>query len=81
MVIEEIKFINDVMQDARIDARIETKYDILINCIFSNARLNWNKDDLTLKSDEKLFNLIEALEPDSYKAALKDLQEKDEKTE
>lgn len=81
MVIEEIKFMNDVIQDTRIDARIEAKYEILINCIFKNAKLNWNKEDLIFNSDEKVFNLIEALEPDSYKAALKDLLEEESKKE
>lgn len=82
MVIEEIKFMNDVIQDTRIDARTETKYEILINCLFSNARLNWEKDGLTINSSfEKVFSLLEALEPDSYKAAVKDLLEEESKKE
>lgn len=72
MVIEEIKFINDVIQDARIDARIQEKYDMLIFCILKNAKLNWNNEGLTFKSDEKLFNLVEVLEPERYLNAFKE---------
>lgn len=83
MVIEEIKFINDVIQDTRIDARVQAKYDTLIDCIFNNIRLNWNNEGLTLISEEKFIHLIEALEPDRYKAALSELKvvEKDKKKE
>lgn len=78
MVIEEVKFVNDVIQDTRIDARIQTKYDTLVDSIFHNIRLNWNNEGLALMSDEKLINLIEALEPERYEAALKDLKKKDD---
>lgn len=84
MVIEEIKFINDVIQDTRADVRIETKYEMLLNCIFKNVGLNWNNEGLTFKStDDKVFHLLEVLEPERYQNALESLLklEEDKKKE
>lgn len=74
MIVEELNFINDIIQDTRADTRIETKYEMLLNCIFKNVRLNWNSEGLTFKStDDKLFHLLEAIEPERYQHALADL--------
>ena len=78
----EIKFISDVIQDARVDAMNTTKYATLINTIMNNAELNYTGDDLRIKYDEKVFNVIQALEPENYDKVFKTLKkEKSEKIE
>ena len=81
MQVEEISFVNDIIQDTRADARECTKYDLLIRQIFKNCKLNWNNDGLILKSDEKLFNLLEVIEPSIYEKKLSYLLEEKEKEE
>lgn len=78
----EIKFISDVIQDARVDAMNTTKYATLINTIMNNAELNYTGDGLRIKYDEKVFNVIQALEPENYDKVFKTLKkEKSEKIE
>lgn len=79
MNIEEISFINDVIQDNRANARIEQDYNNLVFLIFNNAKLNWNNDGLILNSDEKLFDFLKIVEPKIYENMFKKL--KNEKQE
>ena len=81
MQAEEISFVNDIIQDTRADTREITKYELLIRQIFKNCKLNWNNDGLILKSDEKLFNLLEVIEPSIYEKNLSYLLEEKEKEE
>lgn len=74
MNIEEISFINDVIQDNRANARIEQDYNSLVFLIFNNAKLNWNNDGLILNSDEKLFDFLKIVEPKIYEDTFKKLK-------
>lgn len=78
MQVEEVSFVNDMIHDSRAAARAEYSYDLLIEHIFRNSRLNWDKTGLILKSDEKLFDLIETLEPVKYYNKLDQLQSLEE---
>lgn len=78
MNIEEISFINDVIQDSRANARAEHDYNNLVSLIFNNAKLNWNEDGLILGSDEKLFDFLRIIEPIKYENTFKKLIDKKE---
>ncbi len=78
MQIEEVSLVNDMIQDSRAAARAEYAYNVLTEQIIRNSKLNWDKTGLILKSDEKLFDLIEALEPIKYNNKLKELQSLEE---
>lgn len=68
----------DMLQDARTDAQAYAKYEMIIDMMFNNVQLNWNKDGLTLKSNTFIDSILKSLNPIRYKEALKELQEKDE---
>lgn len=78
----EVSFLNDIIQDSRVDAITTTKYATLINTIFNNAEINYTGDGLRFKYDEIVFNVLRALEPESYDETLKKLlKEKENKIE
>lgn len=74
MDVQEISFVNDIIQDSRANARIERDYDNLTYLIFNNVRLNWDKTGLILNSDEKLFDFLKIIEPTRYNVTLRQLQ-------
>lgn len=67
----------DMLQDARADAGTEEKYNILLNAIFNNLELNWDKTGLRIKDESKILTVIQAIEPRRCELALEMLQEKD----
>ena len=71
----------DMLQDANANARTEERYDILINGIFDNLRLDYNKTSLMIRSDEKFMTLLQAIEPRRFKMALEELQKENENKE
>lgn len=74
MVREEVEFLMDILQDTRADSRIIDRYYTLIEFIFKNVSLDWRGECLSIKSDEKVMNLLKALEPERYKVILEQLQ-------
>lgn len=78
MNIEEISFINDMIQDSRANARVEQDYNNLVFLIFNNAKLNWNNDGLILSSDEKLFDFLKVIEPIKYENKFNKLKNEEE---
>lgn len=66
----------DMLQDARTDAQAYAKYEMIIDMMFNNVQLNWNKNGLTLKSDTFIDAILKGLDPIRYKEVLKELQEK-----
>lgn len=53
----------DMLQDANANARTEERYDTLLNVIFSNLELNWDKTSLRIKDESKILTVIQAIEP------------------
>ena len=65
----------DMLQDAGANARTEERYDTLLNAIFNNLELNWEKTGLRIKDESKIVTIIQAIEPYKYKNRLLELQE------
>ena len=71
----------DMLQDVNANTRTEERYDILINGIFNNLRLDYNGTSLMIRSDEGFISILKALEPKRCEQALNELQQKLNKEE
>lgn len=68
----------DMLQDSRADSKIEERYDILMDTIFNNLRLNYDGKTLKIDSEEGFANILKTLEPRRYNDALEKLKNKEE---
>lgn len=66
----------DMLQDTNANARLEERYDTLINTIFNNLELNWDKTGLRIKDENKIVTIIQAIEPQRYNTILNELLNK-----
>lgn len=66
----------DMLQDANANARTEERYDTLLNAIFNNLELNWDKTGLRIKDENKIITIIQAIEPHKYNTILNELLNK-----
>lgn len=55
--------------------------DFLIELILNNTRLNYNKDDLRINSDDVVLEVIKVLSKEKYENRLQELIEKKKKGE
>ena len=75
---EFLVILRDYVQDTRVNARKELKYDALIRALIENTRLNYSKNDLRIDDDKNvIIALLKAFEPDEYAEQLNDLLEED----
>ena len=68
----------DMLQDINGNIRIEEKYDALLNIIFNNLELNYDKTSLRLKDESKIVTVVQAIEPHKFFNKLKELQNEEE---
>lgn len=73
---EERKVLIDIEEviEGREDSRI---LENLLTLIVDRAELNWNKDNLIISKEQKIFDYLELVCPDRIKDRLKELQEKE----
>lgn len=68
----------DVYEEKVID---QERYITIVDLIFNNVKLNWDKTGLSISKDEGLFEYLKAIEPSKYEAKMKELQEIETKDE
>ena len=68
------KFIQTSTSQTAIDnALLKERYNIIINFILNNSKLNYDKTKLTIDYGELVLEYIKTIEPEYYKAKFEEL--------
>lgn len=68
----------DVYEDK---VRDQERYITLVDMIFNNTELNWNKTGLVITNGEVIFEYLKTIEPSMYETKIKELQKTENKDE